>query len=107
MKTYLYRASNLKFTITFLAFVSCGSQFLYCTLYVGLARAVPPTNTNFQPLLLPTQAGMPYTNTHKHRMLYFKSTLTFIGPAKRPYRSPTKTGNSCDSFIIIEFQDLF
>ena len=53
------------------------------TLYVGLARAVPPTNTNFQPLLLPTQAGMPYTNTHKHRTSYFKSTLTFMGPAKR------------------------
>ena len=28
MKTYLYRASNLKSTITFLAFNSCGSQFL-------------------------------------------------------------------------------
>ena len=53
------------------------------TLYVGLARAVPPTNTNFQPLLLPTQVGMPYTNTHKHRMSYFRSTLTFMGPAKR------------------------
>ena len=28
MKTYLYRASNLKSTITFLAFVSQRSQFL-------------------------------------------------------------------------------
>ena len=55
----------------------------YCSiLYVGLAHAVPPTNTNFQPLLLSTQVGMPYTNTHKHRTSYFKSTLTFIGPAK-------------------------
>ena len=53
------------------------------TLYVGLAHAVPPTNTNFQPLLLQTQAGMPYTNTHKHRTSYFKYTLTFMGPAKR------------------------
>ena len=53
------------------------------TLYVGLAHAVPPTNTKFKPLLLPTQAGMPYTNTHKHRTSYFKSTLTFLGPAKR------------------------
>ena len=52
------------------------------TLYVGLARAVPPTNINFQPLLPPTQAGMPYINTHKHRMSYFKSTLTLTGPAK-------------------------
>ena len=56
----------------------CGS-----TLYVGLAHAVPPTNTKFQPLLLPTQAGMPYTNTDKHRTSYFKSTLTIMGPAKR------------------------
>ena len=53
-----------------------------CTLYVGLAHAVPPTNTKFKPLLLPTQMGMPYTNTHKHRTSYFKSTLTFLGPAK-------------------------
>ena len=29
------------------------------TLYVGLQHAVLPTNTKFQPLLLPTQAGMP------------------------------------------------
>ena len=28
MKTYLYRASNLKSTITFLVSVSSGSQFL-------------------------------------------------------------------------------
>ena len=55
----------------------CGS-----TLYVGLAHAVPPTNTKLKPLLLPTQAGMPYTNTHKHRTSYLKSTLTFLGPAK-------------------------
>ena len=46
------------------------------TLYVGLARAVTPTNTNFQPLLLPTQVGMPYTNTHKYRTSYFKFTHT-------------------------------
>ena len=52
------------------------------TLYVGLARAFLPTFTNFQQLLLPTQAGMPYKNTHKHRKLNLKSTLTFMGPAK-------------------------
>ena len=28
MKTYLYRASNLKYTITFLAVVSCDLQYL-------------------------------------------------------------------------------
>ena len=52
------------------------------TLYVGLAHVFPPTNTKFKPLLLPTQTGMPYTNTHKHRTSYFKSILTFMGPSK-------------------------
>ena len=55
----------------------CGS-----TLYVGLTHVVSPINTKFKPFLLPTQAGMPYTNTHKHRTSYFKSTLTFLVPAK-------------------------
>ena len=32
----------------------CGS-----TLYVGLQHAIPPTNTKFKPLLLPTQVGIP------------------------------------------------
>ena len=53
------------------------------TLYVGLAHAFPPTNTKFKPFLHPTQTGMPYTNTHKHRTSYFKSRLTFMGPSKR------------------------
>ena len=48
-----------------------------------LAHAFPPTDTKFKPLLLPTQTGMPFTNTHKHRTSYFKSTLTFLGAAKR------------------------
>ena len=56
----------------------CGS-----TLYVGLQHAVPPTNTKVKPLLLPTQMGIPYRNTHKHRTSYFKSTRIFLGPAKR------------------------
>ena len=55
----------------------CGS-----TLFVKLQHADPPTNTKFKPLLLPTQAGIPYTNIKKHRTSYFKSTLTFLGPAK-------------------------
>ena len=46
-------------------------------------REYGSTLTNLQPLLLSTQAGMPYTGTHKHRTSYYKSTLTFIGPAKR------------------------
>ena len=31
------------------------------TLYAGLQLAVPPTNTKFKPLLLPTQADIQYT----------------------------------------------
>ena len=52
------------------------------TLYVGLAQAFPPTNTKLKLLLLLTQAVKPYRNTYKHRTSYFKSTLTFLGPAK-------------------------
>ena len=71
MKTYLYRSSNLKSTITFLASIfMAGSQFLApdknhhilrfireygSTLYVGLARAVSPTNTNFRLTFLLTR----------------------------------------------------
>ena len=68
MRTYIYRASNLKSTITFLwpqfhggnHFMAPAKnrhflQFIHnnnqrecgSTLYVGLARTVPPTNTNF------------------------------------------------------------
>ena len=46
---------------------------------VGLQHAVPPINTKFKPILHPTQAGIPYTNAHKLRISYFKSTLTFLG----------------------------
>ena len=52
------------------------------TLYVGLQHAVPPINTKFKPLLLLTQLDICYTNHHKHRTSYFKSTLTFLGLAK-------------------------
>ena len=69
--------STLILTSNKVSIGECGS-----TLYVGLAHAVPPTSTKFKPLLLPTQTGMPYTNTHKHKTSYFKSTLTFLGPAK-------------------------
>ena len=72
MKTYLYRVSYLKSTITFLAFVSlvednfwhrpktvvCCDIFIReygSTLYLGLARAVSPTNTNFRLTFLLTQ----------------------------------------------------
>ena len=52
------------------------------SLYVGLQHAVLPTNKKFKPLLLLTQMGMLYTNTHKYRTSYVKSTLTFLGTAK-------------------------
>ena len=72
MKTYLYRASNLKSTITFWPHFHSRSQFLApvktvvscdlfiirecgSTLYVGLARAVSPTNTNFRLTFLLTR----------------------------------------------------
>ena len=54
----------------------CGS-----TLY-RLEHVVPPTNTKFRLLLLQTQAGMPYTNTHKHKISYFKSKRIFLGSPK-------------------------
>ena len=76
----------------------CGS-----TLYVRLQHAVPPTNTKLKPLLLPSQAGMLYTNTHKHRTSYFKPTLSFLGPAKcwRPSLPPDKIGKFLLFFIKI------
>ena len=55
----------------------CGS-----TLAVGIQHAVPPINTKFKRLLIPSQAGMPFTNTHKHRTSDFKSTHTCVGPTK-------------------------
>ena len=84
---FLAPAKNCCFLRFFMR--ECGS-----TLYIGLQHAVLPTNTKLKPLLLPTQTGMPYTNTHKQRTSYFKSTLTFLGPAKlwKPFRSPIKTG---------------
>ena len=70
---------------------------------VWLEHAVPPTNAKFKLLFLPTQAGMPFRNIHKHRTSYFKFTLTFLGPAALDvhFFSPTKTINFYDLFIII------
>ena len=73
MKTYLCRASNFKSTITFLALVLTRKSILVpakkncflrlfinireygSTLYVGLARAISPTNTNFRLTFLLTR----------------------------------------------------
>ena len=46
MKTYLYRASNLKSTITFLASVSCGSKFLATAINRRLLRFIHTANNN-------------------------------------------------------------
>ena len=63
--------------------------------YIGLARAVPSTNTKFKLL---TQARMPYTS--KHRTSYFKSTLTFMG-LESAFPQPDKNGKCLCFFIII------
>ena len=69
------------------AFSRTSISFLFTIRECGIAlcRVVtcdPSTNTIFKPLLIPTQMGMPYTNTHKYRTSYFKSRPTFLGPAK-------------------------
>ena len=51
-----------------------------------------PTNTKLHPLLTPTQAGMPYTNTHKHKTLYFKYIRTFIRAVASGPAGPTLVG---------------
>ena len=52
--------------------------------YVGLVHTTPPTNTKCKPFLLPTQAGIPYANSYKHRASsYFLSALIFLGPAEQ------------------------
>ena len=96
MKSYLYRASSLKSTITFLASVHSGSPFLAPvknrrflrfihnnqrvggTLYVGLARGVPPTNTNFQLTFLLTRLQEALYETYLYRASNLKSTITFL-----------------------------
>ena len=62
---FLQSLSHLVINVFALVMIRvCGS-----TLYV-VEHAVLPTNTKFKPLILPTQTGMPYTNTHKHRTFY-------------------------------------
>ena len=51
----------------------CGS-----TLYVGLARAVPPTNTNFRLTFLLTQLRRLSMKTYLDRASNLKSTITFL-----------------------------
>ena len=70
MKIYLHRASNLSLPSLFWPLIHSGSQFLApvknsrllrfirecgSTLYVGLARSAPPTNTNFRLTFLLTR----------------------------------------------------
>ena len=76
------------------------------TLYVGLQHAVPPTNTKFNPLLLPTQAGIPYTKSlistehhisslHSHFWVQLSSGSIFL--------QTNKNGNSYFFIINIIF----
>ena len=44
--------------------------------YVGLQHAVSPTNAKFKPLLLPTQAGIPFTESWKN--IIFQVYINFI-----------------------------
>ena len=93
------QASRVKWLAWCLYIRECGS-----TLYVGLQHEVPPSITKFKQFLLPTQVGMPYTNIHKHRTSYFKSTPHFLVELSTgsPFLPPDKKrGNSCDFFIII------
>ena len=74
----------------------CGS-----TLYVEWAHAVPPTNTKFKPLLLLTQAGIPYTNTHsiEHHKVYTHLRLQLS--AGNAFPQPDKNWKFLQFFIII------
>ena len=71
--TYIHMICSTVITIRFIKMIESESAVALSMCRVG--TCVPPTNTKFKPLLLPTQTGMPYTNTHKHRTSYFKSTL--------------------------------
>ena len=76
----------------------CGS-----TLYVGLARAVPPTNTNFRLTFLLTRLqealyeDLPARNI-KFEVYHHFSGLCFIVEVN--FLHPPKTVDSCDLFII-------
>ena len=56
----------------------CGS-----TLLCRVATCVPPTNTKFEPFLLLTQVGIPYTNTYKAQNIIFQLYTPFLGIGKR------------------------
>ena len=78
----------------FLRFIrECGS-----TLYVGLARAVPPTNTNFRLTFLLNRLQEALYEDLPEVYHHF-SGLSFI--AEVNFWSPPKTIVSCDIFIII------
>ena len=120
MKTYLYRASNLKTTFTLLlgfmvevnlwhpltTVFSCNLFIIIreCgrILYLGLQHAVPPTNTKFKLLLLPSQLGMPFTNVHKQEYhissahSHFWSQLS----TRSPFLPPNKNQKFLLFFII-------
>ena len=79
------------------------------TLYVGLARAVPPANTKFQPLLLPTQRvcrTQTLTNT-EHHISSLHSHLWVQLSAGSSFPKPDKNGKFLRFFIIITIIKIF
>ena len=80
----------------------CGS-----TLYVGSPHTTPPTNTKFNPLLLPTQMAILYTNTCKHRTSYFKSTHFWVHLSDVSQFLPTNKNKKFLRFIPIFTPDIF
>ena len=126
MKTYKYKATNLKNTISFLALVSqqksiSGAaktrrflRFIHQrVLNVGLARIAPPTNTNFRLAFLQTrfQEGLyedlPVQDI-KFEVYHPFSGLSFIAEVK--FWHPPKTVISSNKFIsesaiILPMQD--
>ena len=93
------RASHIHVSSRFWYIRECGT-----TLYVGLARAVPPTNINFRLTYLLTRLqvalyeDIPVWNI-KFEVYHHFHGLTFI--AEVNIWRPPKTIISCDLFIII------
>ena len=75
-----------------------------CTLYVGLQHAVPPTNTIFQPLRLLSQAGTPYTNTHKDRTSYVFQVYTHISASSKRWKSISATRQKPEILAVLHHQ---
>ena len=73
--------TNTKFKLLLLP-TQTGLPYTFSTLYVGCNMRFHPIIQNLSCYFSRLNGYMPYTNTRKHRTLYFKSTLTFLGPSK-------------------------